>query len=117
MITALDGGEWPASEPDHFNPGTHWIRGWMGPRAGLESVKKILLPLIEVETRFLIRPASSLANIQHESFTMWYLTYHDTNSIRTRYIRKVLRYGAYYVIVRQEKLIHVHGAWLGCLRL
>jgi hypothetical protein len=40
MTSALDGGEWSASRPCRFNPGegvagTHWIRDWVGPGAGL----------------------------------------------------------------------------------
>jgi hypothetical protein len=30
--------------PRGKNPGTHWIGGWMDPRAGLEDVEKILDP-------------------------------------------------------------------------
>jgi hypothetical protein len=42
---ALDRGEWSASRPGRFNvevrvAGTHWIGGWMGPRAGLDEVAK-----------------------------------------------------------------------------
>jgi hypothetical protein len=43
--TNLDGGEWLASRPDRFThreiaPGTYWIEGWVGPRAGLEVEEK-----------------------------------------------------------------------------
>jgi hypothetical protein len=46
----LDGGEWSASRPGRTlppgerNPGTHWIGGWVGPRAGLDAgaIRKIL---------------------------------------------------------------------------
>jgi hypothetical protein len=46
LTSALDGGEWLASclsrfTPEEGTPGTHWIRGWVGLRAGLESVEKI----------------------------------------------------------------------------
>jgi hypothetical protein len=39
----LDGVEWSASRPGHFNsgeilPGTHWILGLVGPRSGLNAV-------------------------------------------------------------------------------
>jgi hypothetical protein len=39
LSSALDGGEWSASRPGHFTPrdrapGTHWIRGWVGPQSG-----------------------------------------------------------------------------------
>jgi hypothetical protein len=40
LTSALDGGEWSASCPGSFTPrerapGTHWIGGWVGPRAVL----------------------------------------------------------------------------------
>jgi hypothetical protein len=40
LTSALDGGEWSASRPGRFTPrervpGTHWIGGWLGPRAVL----------------------------------------------------------------------------------
>jgi hypothetical protein len=49
LITALVGGEWSASRPRRFTlgegaSGTHWIGRWMGPRAGLYDVEKILDP-------------------------------------------------------------------------
>jgi hypothetical protein len=44
LTSALDGGEWSASSTGGFNngeraPGTHWIGGWVGPRAGLDAVE------------------------------------------------------------------------------
>jgi hypothetical protein len=44
LTTALDGGEWSASRPDCFisrerAPGTHWVGGLVGPRAGLGAVE------------------------------------------------------------------------------
>jgi hypothetical protein len=52
---ALDGGEWSASRPGRFTPGerapyTHWIGGWVGPRAGMDDVddrKFLTLPGLE----------------------------------------------------------------------
>jgi hypothetical protein len=46
LTSALDGGEWSASRPGRFTPGerahgTHWIGGWVGPRAGLDAAEKI----------------------------------------------------------------------------
>jgi hypothetical protein len=29
-----------ALPPGKKTPGTHWIRGWVGPRAGLDDVKR-----------------------------------------------------------------------------
>jgi hypothetical protein len=40
LTLALDGGEWSALHPCHFTPFTHWIGGWVGPRAGLDAVEK-----------------------------------------------------------------------------
>jgi hypothetical protein len=45
LTSALDGGEWSASRLDRaLPPGkgppvpiTHWIGGWVGPRAGLDA--------------------------------------------------------------------------------
>jgi hypothetical protein len=44
LTSALDVGEWSASRPGRFIPweiafGTHWIKGWVGPRAGLDAVE------------------------------------------------------------------------------
>jgi hypothetical protein len=42
LASVVDGGEWSASRPGLFTsgeraPGTHYIGGWVGPRAGLET--------------------------------------------------------------------------------
>jgi len=42
LTSALDGGEWLTSRPGRFTPrerafGTHWIGGWVGPRAVLDG--------------------------------------------------------------------------------
>jgi hypothetical protein len=39
LISALVGGEWSASRPDCFTPGTHWTGGWVGPRPGVDDVE------------------------------------------------------------------------------
>jgi hypothetical protein len=49
LTSALDGGEWSASRPGRFIPreripGTHWIGGWVGPRAVLDAVVKRKIP-------------------------------------------------------------------------
>jgi hypothetical protein len=33
-----------ALPPGEVGPGTHWIGGWVGPRAGLDVVEKSLAP-------------------------------------------------------------------------
>jgi hypothetical protein len=45
LTLALDGGEWSASRSGRFTPregasGTHWIGGWVGPRAILDVVMR-----------------------------------------------------------------------------
>jgi hypothetical protein len=45
LTSALVGGEWSASCPGRFTfreraPGTHWIEGWVGPRADLGDGEK-----------------------------------------------------------------------------
>jgi len=49
LTPTLDGGEWSASRTGRFiprerTPGTHWIRGWVVPRAGLNAVVKRKIP-------------------------------------------------------------------------
>jgi hypothetical protein len=53
---ALAGNEWSASRPSRFTtgeraPGTHWIGGWVGSRAGLDDMEKI---------KFLVPPGLEL---------------------------------------------------------
>jgi hypothetical protein len=45
LISVLDGSECSASRPGRFTsteraPGSYWIGGWVGPRAGLHAVQK-----------------------------------------------------------------------------
>jgi hypothetical protein len=57
LTSVLDGSEWSASRPCRFNPrektpSTHWIGGWVGPRAGLDGMEKgkfLILPGIELK--------------------------------------------------------------------
>jgi hypothetical protein len=49
-----------ALPPGERAPGTHWIGGWVDPRADLDDVeKKKFLALPGFEFRFLCRPARS----------------------------------------------------------
>jgi hypothetical protein len=50
-MLALDGGERSALQPNCFTrreiaPSTHWIGGWVGPRASLDAVVKRKNPFI-----------------------------------------------------------------------
>jgi hypothetical protein len=52
---ALDGGEWSASRPGRFTPRervpiTHWIGGWVGPRAIMDAVVKRKIPSPRLES-------------------------------------------------------------------
>jgi hypothetical protein len=64
-FSALAGGEWSASRPCRFTPGerapgTHWIVGWVDPRAGLnDTEKRKFLTLPGLELRPLGLPARS----------------------------------------------------------
>jgi hypothetical protein len=40
LTSALFGGEMSASRLCRFTPGTHWIEGWVDPRAGLNDMEK-----------------------------------------------------------------------------
>jgi hypothetical protein len=49
LTSALDGGEWSASRPGRFTarktaPGTHWLGGWVGLRAVLDTALKRKTP-------------------------------------------------------------------------
>jgi hypothetical protein len=58
LTSALDGGEWSASRSGRSTPreraaSTHWIGGWVDPRAVLDAVanRKIPSPLRESKSR------------------------------------------------------------------
>jgi hypothetical protein len=65
LTYALTGVEWSASRlcrftPGERAPGTHWIGGWVDPRAGLDDLeKRKFFTLSGLELRPLSRPASS----------------------------------------------------------
>jgi hypothetical protein len=54
--SAQAGREWSASHPSRFTPGertrsTHWLGGWVDPRAGVDDVEKrkfLTLPGLEL---------------------------------------------------------------------
>jgi hypothetical protein len=67
LTSALAGGEWSASRPGRCTPGerapgTHWIGGWVDPRAGLDDVeKRKFFTILGLEHRPLGCPARSLS--------------------------------------------------------
>jgi hypothetical protein len=59
LTSAPAGGECWASRSGRFTLGTHWIGGWVNPRAGLDDVeKRKFLTLSGLELRSHGRPAS-----------------------------------------------------------
>jgi hypothetical protein len=60
LNSALAGGKWSASRPGERFLGTHWIGGWVDPRAGLDNLEKTqFLTLQGLKLRPLRRPARS----------------------------------------------------------
>jgi hypothetical protein len=63
LTSTLAGGKWKASRPGHFTskeraPSTHWIGGWVDPRAGLDDAeKRKFLTVSGFKLRPLSRPA------------------------------------------------------------
>jgi hypothetical protein len=83
LASALVQGERSASRqgrytPGETAPGTHWIGGWVGPRAGLDTVvKKKFLTLLGLELRPLGRPArsQSLFRLQYPAHNVYSYLY------------------------------------------
>jgi hypothetical protein len=66
LISTLARGEWSASRPGRFTPGerapsTHWLGGWLDPRAGLDDVekRKLLTPRDSNFNPSLVQPVAS----------------------------------------------------------
>jgi hypothetical protein len=66
LTSGRDGGEWSASRSGRFTPterapGTHWIGGWMGPRAVLDAVVKRKIPSPRLESNLRTPTAQPVA--------------------------------------------------------
>jgi hypothetical protein len=75
LTSALDGGEWSASRTDRFNPteralDTHWIGGWVGPRAVLDAVVKRKIPSPCQESN----PRTPIVQPVAQRYTDWAIT-------------------------------------------
>jgi hypothetical protein len=73
--SALDGGEWSASQagrfiPREIDPGTHWIGGWVGPRAVLDAVVKRKIPSPRREPN----PRTPICQPVAQRYTDWAIT-------------------------------------------
>jgi hypothetical protein len=72
LTSALDGGKWSASRPGRFTlreraPGTHWIGGWVGPRAVLDAVLKRKIP----NSRWECNPRTPIVQPVAQRYTDW----------------------------------------------
>jgi hypothetical protein len=75
LTSALDGGEWSVSRPGRFThrkraPGTHWIGGWLGPRASLETVMKRKIPSSRRESN----RRTPIVQLVDQPYTDWAIT-------------------------------------------
>jgi hypothetical protein len=62
LTSALVGGEWSTSRPGRFIPGERAPEpiGWVGPRTGLDEVKRILDPTgTGTPTSLVVQPVAS----------------------------------------------------------
>jgi hypothetical protein len=75
LTSALDRDEWSASCPGRFThreraPGTHWLGGWVGPRAGLDAVVKRKIP----SPRRQSNPRTPIVQPVAQRYTDWAIT-------------------------------------------
>jgi hypothetical protein len=75
LALALDGGDWSASRPSRFTsreraPGTHWIGGWVVPRAVLDAVVKRKIPNPPRESN----PSDPIVQPVAQRYTDWAIT-------------------------------------------
>jgi hypothetical protein len=88
LTSALFGAGWSASRPGRFTPGerapgTHWIRGWVDPRAGLDDLeKRKFLTIPGPELRPLGRPArsQSLYRLRYPGSYTYLVGNHNTST-------------------------------------
>jgi hypothetical protein len=75
LTSALVGGEWSALRPGHFTtgeepPSTHWIVGWVGPRAVLDDAQKrkfMTLPGLELRLLNNRRSSNNWSNVARDA--------------------------------------------------
>jgi hypothetical protein len=89
VTSALDGCELSALRLGHFTPGDrtpcdHWIRGLVGPSAGLNAMEKSLLPLRGIKLRLLGGTARNLITMPTEYPGSYASLYSITNDEASR---------------------------------
>jgi hypothetical protein len=105
LTSAPDGGEWSASHTSRFTPrdrapGTHWIGGWLGPRAVLDAVVKRKIPNLRRESN----PRTPI--VHPVAQRKWKLQqWRSTHSARrkcgsTSTLKDALQYTAYHIKLR-----------------
>jgi hypothetical protein len=75
LISALYGGEWSALRPGRYiprerTPDTHWIGGWVGPRAVPDAVVKRKIPSPRRESN----PRTPIVQPVAQRYTDWAIT-------------------------------------------
>jgi hypothetical protein len=83
LTSALDGGEWSASHLGRFTPrervpGTHWIGGWVGTRAGLDTVVKRKIPTPAGNRILEPRLSSAITALLIYIYKILFATFSDT---------------------------------------
>jgi hypothetical protein len=75
LTSALHRSEWSASRPGRFTPrerapDTHWIGGWVGPRAVMDTLVKRKLPSLRQE----LNPRTLIVHSVAQRYTDWAIT-------------------------------------------
>jgi hypothetical protein len=87
-----NGGEWSASRPGRFTsrdkaPGTHWIGGWVGSRAGLDAMRNRKLPSSYRDSKYKSSsPQPSTVPLSYPWKRLW----RGYRSIMQRYVKSCL---------------------------
>jgi hypothetical protein len=101
LISALDGGEWSASRPNLFAsreraPGTHWIGGWVGPRADLDAVKRKIPSLCRDSNPRSSSPLTSAMTLSYPSSCLIFMKLKNSSSCQTSAISVQLSSSWYF---------------------
>jgi hypothetical protein len=86
LTSALDGGELPASHSGRFTPRerasvSHWIGGWVSPRAVMDVVVKSKIPSSRRKSNPrtpIVQPEENMYSLLHKNFPFFFTTHHAT---------------------------------------